>query len=216
MTIAISPLTTELKENAVAFITDLVEDLMTAGEPFTSLDIANEAKKAGHFARNRWVAQWMRSNVIEISHQLSALYNQTLIEVDSAIDGPTWAYLYHHMHFDPADYQDRDQQPLQTVGQGRTAPQPAVSVRAIKIDVPDGTPAPVVDQHIAAVTGATGAQVTAVPKTSAAPSVTAPTAKTGVVPQRDSYGRFISNPADQKPAPTHFLRQKRVHGRFAK
>ena len=213
MTTQITPLTTELDPNAIIFLTDLVEDLMNAGEPFTSLDIANEAKKAGHFARNRWVAQWLRSNAIEISHQLAALYNQTLIEVESTIDGPTWAYLYHHMHFDPADYQDRDQEPLQTVGPraAATTPAPAVSVRAIKVDVPAGTPAPVVDQHIAAVTGVTGAQVTAVPKTSAAPTTAA-----APLPQRDSFGRFISNPADQKPAPTHFLRQKRVHGRFAK
>ena len=122
MSINISPVTTDLSEDAIAYLTDLVEDCMTSGEPFTSLDIANAAKEAGHFARNRWVAAWLRSNVIEIAHQMTALYNQTLIEVRSATDGLTLAYLYHHMDFDPDDYRARSQDPVQTVGRKPQAP----------------------------------------------------------------------------------------------
>jgi len=212
MTINITPLTTELNEDAVAFLTDLVEDLMTGGQPFTSLDIANEAKKAGHFARNRWVAAWLRSNVIEIAHQLAALYNQTLIEVDSSIAGTTLAYLYHHMHFDPDDYTARDQDPLQTVGQRAAAPQPATRVQAVKVNVPDGTPDVVLNQHIQAVTGVTSVVPPTVPG-----AARAKTSQTSSLPKRDQYGRFTSNPGAPVAPPTHFMRQHRDgKGRFSK
>lgn len=212
MTINISPLTTELDEGAVAFLTDLVEDLMTDGAPFTSVDIANEAKKAGHFARNRWVAAWLRSNVIEIAHQLSALYNQTLIEVDSAIDGPVLAYLYHHKDFDTDDYSARAQDPLQTVGPRAAPVQSPVRVQAIKVNVPDGTPDVVLDQHIQAVSGATGAVTTTVPA-----AARAKTSQTSSLPKRDQYGRFTNNPGATVQPPTHFMRQHRDgKGRFTK
>ena len=100
-----------LNHDAILFLERLVLRYMDAERSFTSVDIANQAKAAGHFARNRMVAEWLRCNAIKLAHAYSHLYNQTLIEVDSKADGHTLAYLYHHMHVDPDTYLDRDQNP---------------------------------------------------------------------------------------------------------
>lgn len=102
----------QLHQNAIDFIEDLVADKMNSNEAFTSLDIANEAKSNGFYARNRMVANWLRSNAIRISHENGHLYNQTLIRVDSKKDGMTLAYLYHDMNTPADSYLDRDQNPL--------------------------------------------------------------------------------------------------------
>lgn len=100
-----------LDQTTIDFITSLVTRKMATNMPFTSLDIANPAKEAGYFARNREVAAWLRSNVIKIAYEHGLLYNQTLITVDSKEVGATLAYLYHHMNTDPDSYFDRDQNP---------------------------------------------------------------------------------------------------------
>lgn len=100
-----------LGQTAINFIENLVGMKARVGESFTSLDIANAAKTAGYYARNRMVADWLRSNAIRITHSVGALYNQTLIKVQSKADGATLAYLYHDMNTDPDSYLDRDQNP---------------------------------------------------------------------------------------------------------
>ncbi len=213
MTTNITTLTTELEPATIAFLTDLVEDYMTTGRAFTSLDIANAAKEAGHFARNRWVAAWLRTNAIEIAHDLTALYNQTLIEVHSSTAGYVLAYLYHHMDFDPDDYSARSQDPLQTTTrrkQQQPVTVPVGKAAAIAAAIVSGVD-PVTAQHQQVVDRRTGG-VTRTTNQSTTPQTKGIHRTMG----RDAYGRFISDPSDQKPAPTHFLRQKRVHGRFAK
>lgn len=100
-----------LDTNAIDFIESLVLRYMSSSQSFTSVDIANRAKEEGYYARNRWVAEWLRSNAIPLAHEFGHLYNQTLIRVQSKADGSTLAYLYHHMHANPDDYLDRDQNP---------------------------------------------------------------------------------------------------------
>jgi len=101
----------DLSSNTVAYIQQKVLAFMSSGISFTSVDIANQAKEAGHFARNRAVAEWLRSNAIPLAHKYSYLYNQTLIRVNSKADGQTLAYLYHEYNSDPDDYLSRDQNP---------------------------------------------------------------------------------------------------------
>lgn len=117
---------TQLDQNTIDFIERLVFRYMSANKSFTSVDIANAAKEEGYFARNRWVAEWLRSNAIPQAHTYGHLYNQTLIRVQSKADGSTLAYLYHHMHANPDDYLDRDQNPksYQTPGQQNVGYQP--------------------------------------------------------------------------------------------
>lgn len=78
---------------------------------FTSVDIANQLKEEGFYARNRMVAEWLRSNAIRVAHDYGLLYNQTLIRVSSKADGMTLAYLYHEHNVDADDYLNRDQNP---------------------------------------------------------------------------------------------------------
>lgn len=93
------------------YLEEVILDFMRLTRPFTSVDVANIAKNAGFYARNRDVANWLRRNAITIAHDGGHLYNQTLIQVDSKMEGSTLAYLYHHMNFDPDSYLDRDQNP---------------------------------------------------------------------------------------------------------
>ena len=101
-----------------------VADNMRRSVPFTSLDIANKAKEAGHVVRNREVAEWLRSNAIRIAHSFGYMYNQTLIRVDSKSAGMTYAYLYHQFQDDPDNYQNRDQNP-KNPGYKQPTPQPS-------------------------------------------------------------------------------------------
>jgi hypothetical protein len=98
-------------ENITDFLRYRVLNRMAAGTSFTSLDITNRAKQAGYRVHNRYVAEWLRENVIVLAHGLKYLYNQSLIKVDSKKDGFTLAYLYHHYQEDPDEYMDRDQNP---------------------------------------------------------------------------------------------------------
>lgn len=207
MTTNISPVTTDLSDNAIAYLTDIVEEYMTSGEPFTSLDIANAAKDAGHFARNQWVAAWLRSNAIEISHQLTAMYNQTLIEVNSSAVGMTYAYLYHHMDFDPDDYAARSQVPLQTVGhRSQPVKVPVGRAAAAAAAIIQGTQT-VGQQHQSVVDRQTGGVTTTHNQS---------TPQRRAV-QRDAYGRFTNNPGAPVTPPTHFKSQRRDgKGRFTK
>lgn len=193
-----------LDTNANEFLKETVEDFYRHGTPFTSLDIANLAKDAGHFARNRWVATWLRSNAIEVAHSVGALYNQTLIEVDSKIEGNTLAYLYHHMNFDPDDYLDRDQNPKSAPG--APVAQVFAPAGAGAFSTQDGgTHSPgVVKQHQQAVSDKAGTTTTpASPQTR------------GV--QRDIYGRFTRDSAAPVSKPTHARSQLRdSKGRFIK
>jgi len=95
----------------IRILSDLVSSYMDTGMSFTSLDITNIAKDEGCWVRNHWVAEWLRSNAINIAYAHGYLYNQTLIQVDSKRDGITLAYLYHHMDIDTDTYLDRDQNP---------------------------------------------------------------------------------------------------------
>lgn len=97
--------------NAKDRVEEIVSSKMYNNTSFTSLDIANEAKAEGLWARNRDVANWLRSNAIRVAFSQGSLYNQTLIRVDSKDAGMTLAYLYHHMNKDADDYLDRDQNP---------------------------------------------------------------------------------------------------------
>lgn len=92
-------------------VTDMVLSYMRCGDSFTSVDIANRLKDEGEYVRNYLVAEWLRSNAIPTAYKYGHLYNQTLIRVNSKVDGMTLAYLYHHMNVDPDDYLDRDQNP---------------------------------------------------------------------------------------------------------
>lgn len=100
-----------LSNYAASTIRDLVSSNLYNGKSFTSLDIANSAKELGTRVRNREVAEWLRSNVITMAYERGVLFNQTLIRVDSKVDGWTLAYLYHHMNTDADEYLDRDQNP---------------------------------------------------------------------------------------------------------
>ncbi len=206
-----------LDSKTIDYMEGLLEDYFRQEKPFTSLDIANQTKKAGFFARNRWVAEWLRHNAIAIAHDMAALYNSTLIKVDSKADGITLAYLYHHMNDDPNNYLDRDQNPVSAPRQvhksvpqtpnttardaflGKVKPQTVVSVTVTNEDDDVEAPSPsVIKQHTVAVSDKTGS-------------------KQSVAVQRDIYGRFTKNPSAPVSKPTHFLKQKRdKHGRFIK
>jgi len=111
---------TTLDNDDINYLEELVICFMHDRKSFTSLDITNHAKDAGYWVRNNWVAEWLRSNVIAIAHDHVYLYNQTLIDVDSKLEGMTLAYLYHHMNRDPDEYLDRDQNPQSIVPRTRT------------------------------------------------------------------------------------------------
>ena len=104
-------MTQQLDSDTQQYLETLVLEYMSRSKPFTSLDIANQAKDAGYFARNHMVADWLRHNAIALSYSYSHLYNQTLIRVNSKEAGITLAYLYHHMNDNPDNYLDRDQNP---------------------------------------------------------------------------------------------------------
>ena len=101
-----------LTPETIEYLEEILEEKMHSREAFTSVDIANEAKAAGYFARNRHVAEWLRSNAIRVAHGIGALYNQSLINVDSKAIGPVMAYLYHHKDFDPDYYTTRNLNPI--------------------------------------------------------------------------------------------------------
>lgn len=88
-----------------------VKEYMMNGKSFTSVDITNDLKDDGVRIRNREVADMLRSLAIPIAHKYNCLYHLSLIRVDSNVDGPTWAYLYHHQTANPDDYLARDQNP---------------------------------------------------------------------------------------------------------
>ena len=216
-----------LQANEVEVLEGIVETFLTQGLPFTSLEIANSAKSNGLRVRNHQVAEWMRENVIRIAHDLGALYNTTLIEVQSKRDGYILANLYHHMSYDPDDYLDRSQNPLPMPSTRAPAPTPqsVTNVRAVQAAAAAGAfstvgggvhvPAPAVDdeddedlpdevilQHRIATGGST--------------ATTSPSATTKGV-QRDIYGRFANDVAASNKKPPHFLQQHRDgHGRFKK
>ena len=100
-----------LDQDTEDFIYDLVINYMQGAKMFTSLDITNQAKDAGHRVRNHQVADWLRRNVIVLAQANAFLYNQSLITVDSKAAGTTLAYVYHHYQDDTDDYLDRDQNP---------------------------------------------------------------------------------------------------------
>ncbi len=101
-----------LHPNAENVARNIVADFLSNRIPFTSVDITSDIRDQGLFAKHRDVAEWLRRNVIQLSYEMSALYNQTLIEVNSQRDGLTRAYLYHHMDFNPDDYRNRGEQPV--------------------------------------------------------------------------------------------------------
>lgn len=103
--------TQNITQDAADFLEDLVLDYLRQATMFTSLDIANQAKAAGHRIRNYQVGNWLVTNVIPLAKEGSYLYDQSLIKVDSKAAGMTLAYLYHHYMDDKDDYQDRDQNP---------------------------------------------------------------------------------------------------------
>lgn len=111
-----------LSQNTIYFMKGLVERFMQRRQAFTSLDVANLTKKEGYFARNRMVAEWLRTNAIQMSHEGGYMYNQSLIRVQSKADGETYAYCYHHMDTDPDTYLDRDQNPKPYTQQNQPAP----------------------------------------------------------------------------------------------
>lgn len=92
-----------LRETVSRYLADYV--------PFTSVDIVNDVRSEGYFLRHGDAAEWLRRNVIQLSYEQGALYNQTLIEVNSERDGLTRAYLYHHMNDNPDSYQNRGTAP---------------------------------------------------------------------------------------------------------
>ena len=96
-----------LHDNVQAAVRDIVVNKLLNRISFTSVDITQEARSQGLFARNRDVAEWLRRNLSQLSYEYSALYNSTLIEVNSERDGLTRAYLYHHMDISPATYLNR-------------------------------------------------------------------------------------------------------------
>jgi len=194
-----------LDQNSIDFLTELVENYYRAGNSFTSLDIANQAKQNGLYVRNRWVAEWLRSNAIRIAYGMGALFNQSLIEVESKTDGHTLAYLYHHYQVDPDSYLDRDQnpKPVSTMRNASSVstPNSAAHDAAVKSGIVQNPtpPSPTVTKQHSIVTGNKQS-----PQASAI--------------QRDRYGRFSSDPTTASVTkPTHFLHQKRDrYGRFVK
>ena len=198
-----------LDNATIDYMEELLEDYYRTGTPFTSLDIANQTKQAGFFARNRWVAEWLRSNAIRIAHDMGALFNQSLIEVDSKADGHTLAYLYHHMNDDPDDYLDRDQNPISAPTRKAVMPPPA------------GMGGNTRTAQVVAGMGGKGAFSTDGGGSHVAPDPAvhaqhqrAVSDKTGGTPQRkavqrDIYGRFTRNPGAPVSKPTHMQRQAR-------
>lgn len=195
-----------LDNKTINFMTNLImREYFDKGNSFTSLDIANQAKEEGYVVRNIWVAEWLRSNVIRIAHEVGALYNQSLIRVDSKAAGITLAYLYHHWQTNPDTYLDRDQNPknitprnISAVSTKNTSARDVAVVLGI---TGAGDPSPsVVKQHEEAVSKKKG--------------ITSPQRK---AVQRDLYGRFTSNPNAPVTKPTHFLKQRRdSRGKFTK
>ena len=116
------------------FLYDLVINYMQGAKMFTSLDITNQAKDAGHRVRNYQVADWLRRNVIVLAQANSFLYNQSLITVDSKAAGTTLAYVYHHYQDDTDDYLDRDQNPKSFKTVVPVAVVPAQSLPSFLVD----------------------------------------------------------------------------------
>lgn len=197
----------QLSEDTQEFIEELVTDYMSRGRSFTSLDIANQTKEAGYFARNRMVADWLRHNAIVIAHSYGYLYNQTLIEVESKVDGHTLAYLYHHMNVDPDSYLDRDQNPKSY----RSVPNTGVNNRtATLVAQEEDDEAKAVDpvvqdvhQRSLGVTSRGSFSSTGGGQHRAAPA--------GVVNQpRDRFGRFATSGVGSVSKPP----KRDAHGRF--
>lgn len=213
-----------LTPETIEYLEEILESRMHSGEPFTSVDIANEAKAAGYFVRNRWVAEWLRSNAIRVAHSIGALYNQSLINVNSKLDGPIMAYLYHPMDFDPDDYVTRSlnptspyqRTPAPSVASGSFGTQGGgIHIQNVKdlgsvlnrvivsatfddedIEVEEDTSKSTVDSQHDIATGRTKPRVK--------------------IQQRDKYGRFTKNP-DGPVNPPNYLKQKRDDkGRFKK
>ena len=77
-----------------------VKEFVAGVKSFTSIDIANEIKKGGHWVRNRDVAKWLR----EEFQYLWDGYTKKIIDVDDGYE----AILYYSHLIDPDEYVTTD------------------------------------------------------------------------------------------------------------
>jgi hypothetical protein len=81
-----------------------VQEYITKGEMFTSVDIANAVKKDGIWVRNRDVRNWLHANSSD--QVLFGDYGQSIINV---CNGSAQATLYHPVFKDASEYTALDQ-----------------------------------------------------------------------------------------------------------
>ncbi len=84
-----------------------VVGLVRSGKPFTSVEVANNIKMGGTWIRNRDVARFLRTSVLEIANELGLQVNASLIGVNNEHDA-TKTYLYHPDDFNSDEYNARE------------------------------------------------------------------------------------------------------------
>ena len=95
--------------NIKEIVEEIIDGFVDEFKPFTSLDISNAVKSAGHPFRHREVAAivrdlWFYSNYLS-NHE----YDKTNIVVRLSNGRSATAYLYHHETVDPGEYVSRSQ-----------------------------------------------------------------------------------------------------------
>lgn len=88
-------------------IQGVIEDFITKGLPFTSIDISNTIKQTGKWVRNRYVAKYLRKKIANHHN-----YIILPITVSTASGTGSTANLYYPNTFDPMDYHNRNQRAL--------------------------------------------------------------------------------------------------------
>ena len=86
----------------------VVTGWLIAEKPFTSVELCNHMKRLGIWIRNRDVAEYLRSNVEEISNEFGVYVATTMIGVDASKNATTAATLYHPERYDADNYMSRD------------------------------------------------------------------------------------------------------------
>jgi hypothetical protein len=85
---------------------------MQRGKMFTSVDIANSLKQRGDWVRNRDVADFLRTNVVNMAPQYGFKYTTTTIDVKLPNGSNTEATLYHVSGTNAATYTKTNQKAM--------------------------------------------------------------------------------------------------------
>lgn len=86
-----------------------LEEWFARGDMFTSVDIANDIKKDGHFIRNRNVASYLRESCLDDAAEAGYVYIYKYIRVTLENGQEAGAFLYMPYMADPSDYVNTSQ-----------------------------------------------------------------------------------------------------------